>query len=185
MAYDNLSASTVSVAVNITIYPSGTLVNVAAQSNGGVASASSVNIQYAPLSFLAKGANDGDRYRNWANDGGWADNTANAFPDWLQVSFAGTYSISEIDVFTIQDNYNAATGPTATMTFSQYGITAFDVQYWTGGAWVTVPGGSVTGNNLVWRRFTFPAVTTDRIRVLVNGALASFSRILEVEAYSL
>ena len=56
--------------------------------------------------------------------------------------------------------------------------------YWDGSAWVTVPGGSVTGNNKVWRKFTFTAVTTSKIRVLVNGALNSQSRITEVEAWT-
>jgi hypothetical protein len=58
------------------------------------------------------------------------------------------------------------------MTFATYGITAFDVQYWSGSTWVTLSGGSVTGNNKIWRKFTFAPVTTAKIRVLVNNALA-------------
>lgn len=69
------------------------------------------------------------------------------------------------------------------MAFSLYGLTGFDVQYWDGATWVTVPGGSISNNTLVWRKVTFPAVATDRIRVLVKSALASFSRIAEIEAY--
>ena len=69
------------------------------------------------------------------------------------------------------------------MTFTQYGITQFDVQYWDGAAWVTVPGGAVNGNNKVWRKFTFAPVTTTKIRVLVNNALDGHSRITELEAY--
>ena len=69
------------------------------------------------------------------------------------------------------------------MTFAQYGVTSFEVQYWTGAAWATVPGGSVTGNNRIKRTFTFPPITTDRVRVLVNNALASYSRLAEVEVY--
>jgi hypothetical protein len=49
--------------------------------------------------------------------------------------------------------------------------------------WVTVTGGSITGNNLVWRTITFPAVTTDRIRVVVNGSKTTNSFITEIEAY--
>jgi hypothetical protein len=67
------------------------------------------------------------------------------------------------------------------MTFTKYGITAFDVQYWNGTAWVTIQ--SITGNNLVWRTITFPAVTTDRIRVVVNGSKTTNSFITEIEAY--
>jgi hypothetical protein len=49
---------------------------------------------------------------------------------------------------------------------------------------VDLPGGNVTGNNLVWKQLTFAPVSTDRIRVLVNGALAGYSRIVEVEAWT-
>jgi hypothetical protein len=68
-------------------------------------------------------------------------------PQWLQVDFNGSKTISEIDVFSCQDNYANPSPPTEAMTFSSYGLTAFDVQYWNGSSWVTVPGGSVTGNN--------------------------------------
>jgi hypothetical protein len=70
------------------------------------------------------------------------------------------------------------------MIFTLYGVTAFQVQYWTGSVWAPVPGGSVINNNLVWRRLTFSPLTTSAIRVWVTGALASFSRITEVEAYT-
>jgi len=69
------------------------------------------------------------------------------------------------------------------MTFTQYGIRDFEVQYWNGSAWQAIPGTVVANNNLVWRRFTFAPITTPRIRVVVNNALASYSRIVEVEAY--
>ena len=104
-------------------------------------------------------------------------------PQALQINFNGTKTISEIDVFTVQDAYSAPSEPTAAMTFSLYGITDFDVQYQNGATWATVPGGSVNGNNLVWRQFTFPPVATTAIRVNVRTAVDSYSRIVEVEAY--
>jgi hypothetical protein len=58
------------------------------------------------------------------------------------------------------------------------------VQYWNGSTWATVPNGSVTNNNRVVKRVTFPAVTTTRIRVVVNNALANYSRIVELEAWT-
>jgi hypothetical protein len=67
------------------------------------------------------------------------------------------------------------------MTFSYYGATAFDVQAWNGSSWVTVA--SVTGNNLVKRTVTFTAVSTDRIRVMVNAAAGRYSLLTEVEAW--
>lgn len=157
--------------------------NVAAKANGGVASATTTyNASYA-----ASGANNGDRRGlNWGAGGGWNDATSGSYPDALQINFSGTKTISEIDVFTIQDAFATPLEPTPTMTFSQYGITDFDVQYWNGSTWVTIPGGSVSGNNLVWRKFGFAAIATNTIRIKVRnsaGALGRYSRIAEVEAY--
>jgi hypothetical protein len=45
-----------------------------------------------------------------------------------------------------------------------------------------VSGGAVTGNNLVWRRITFPEVTTTKVRVVINNAAGGRSRLVEVEA---
>jgi hypothetical protein len=69
------------------------------------------------------------------------------------------------------------------MTFSLYGLADFQVQYWNGTQWLDVPGGVVTGNNRVWRQFTFGNISTSRIRVLVNLGLNGYSRLTEVEAY--
>jgi hypothetical protein len=154
--------------------------NVAARVNGGVASASSTYSTGYPASAV----NNGDRKGvNWGSGGGWRDATTGAFPDWLMVTFNGTKTITEIDVFTLQDNYKAPVDPTLVMTFSLYGITDFQVRYWTGITWDLVPGGTITGSTAVWRRLTFPAVTTNRIMVVVTGALAGSSRIVEVEAW--
>ncbi|HKP37908.1 MAG TPA: RHS repeat-associated core domain-containing protein [Pyrinomonadaceae bacterium] len=65
-----------------------------------------------------------------------------------------------------------------------YDLTAFDVQYRNGSTWVTVPGGSITNNNLVWKKLTFTAVTTAKIRVVVNAAVDGVARICEVEAWT-
>ena len=155
-------------------------VNVASQASGSVASATSThNSGFAP-----SGANNGDhRGINWGAGGGWNSATGGLFPQALQVNFNSTKTISEIDVFTVQDAYSTPSEPTATMTFSLYGITDFDVQYWNGSVWTTVPGGAVNGNNLVWRKFTFPSVATTAIRVNVRSALGSYIRIVELEAY--
>ena len=162
------------------IAPAASPTNLAAQSNGGVASASSTQRADFPVTAL----NNGDRRGlNWGSGGGWNDGTGNSYPDWAQIILASPASITEIDVFTLQDNYGAPAEPDQTLTFNNYGVTAFEAQYWDGATWVTVPGGTVTGNNKVWRQFSFPAVTTDRIRVLINGALLSYSRLVEMEAW--
>lgn len=134
--------------------------------------------------YPASAVNNGDRMGlPWGNGGGWNDATANSYPDWVQLNFNTMRTIDEIDVFTLQDNYGMPLEPTETMTFTLYGITAFDVQYFDGSNWVTVPGGSTSGNNKVWRKFNFAPVTTSKIRVMVNNALAGYSRITEIEAW--
>jgi len=92
-------------------------------------------------------------------------------------------SITEINVFTVQDAWATPQEPTEALTFKQYGITAFEVQTCNGTAWSTVPGGNVSGNNKVWRKFGFPAITTSAVRVLDHGWLAGYSRSTEIEAY--
>jgi RHS repeat-associated protein len=153
-------------------------VNVAAASAGATAAAST----RLDEGRAASGAINGDRAgRNWGNGGGWHDSSPDAFPDWLEVSFAGSRTVDEVSVFSVQNNFLSPAEPTEQMTFSQYGVTAFEVQWWDGSAWQTAAG--VAGNNLVLRKVSFTPVTTTKIRVLVTGALASYSRIAEVEAY--
>ena len=167
-------------ALTTTTTPPPTRVNLALASNGGVASASSMySSGYAPSGVI-----NGDRKgANWGSGGGWNDSTANSFPDWVQVDFPRTTTISEIDVFSVQDAFLSPVEPTESMTFSKYGLVDFDVQYWNGSAWVTVTGGSVTGNTLIWRKFTFTPVATTAIRVTVKNALDTWSRVTEIEAY--
>ncbi len=120
-------AGAASNTVNVTVSPaSGGRTNVALAGNGGVASASSVfGPGYAPL-----GAINGDRTgANWGASGGWNDGTANSWPDWLEVDFSGSQTINEVDVFSVQDNYASPVAPTPTMTFTQYGLQNFEVQY--------------------------------------------------------
>ena len=81
----------------------------------------------------------------------------------------------------MQDNWQSPIEPTATQTFSLYGVTDFTVQGWTGNGWTTL--GTVSGNNLVKRTVNFNAYTTSKIRIRITGALASFARITEIEAW--
>jgi hypothetical protein len=149
--------------------------NVALASNGGVASASS-ELSAASIAI--------DGVRNWATTGAWKDTTPDSYSDWLQVNFNGSKTINEIDVFAVRDDYTNATDPTEETTFTLYGITDYNVQYWNGANWTTVPGGNITANNKVWKKITFASITTTAIRVVVNNAQANYSRIVELEAWS-
>lgn len=152
--------------------------NFALAANGGVATASSTYSAAYPVTAV----NDGDRTgAGWGAGGGWNDATANRFPDTLQISFSGSKTINRVVLYTLQDDYASPVEPTDTQTFSLYGVTAFRVQGWTGRAWTTLA--VVSGNNLVKRSVSFPDFTTSRIRVGVTGALASYSRVTEIEAW--
>lgn len=141
--------------------------NVASQGNGGTASSSS---DFGG-SYPAAGANNGDRYQNWTAGGMWASGNT-GLPQWLQVDFNATYSINEIDVFSLQDAASPSP-PTLSMTGSLYCVADFLVQYWDGAAWQTVSGGTVTGNNHIWAQFSFSAVSTSKIRVYVTAVQPS------------
>jgi hypothetical protein len=154
--------------------------NVALASNGGVATASST---YSP-DYPVTAVNDGDRIgAAWAHGGGWNDATPGVYPDWVQITFAGSKTIDRVIVYTQQDDTPVEPGDT--LTFTQWGIVDFSVQGWDGAAWVAL--GSVTGNNLVKRTVAFAAYATDRIRVVVTKASPNpkypYSRIIEIEAW--
>ena len=154
--------------------------NVALASNGAVATASSSYSSSYPVTAVI----DGDhRGLNWGNGGGWNCATADQYPDWVEVDFGSNKTLVELDVFTLQDAL-ATAEPTEAMSFTQYGIVNFKVEYWNNSAFVEVPGGNVTGNNKVWRKFTFAPITTSKVRVWVTNALFHNSRIVEIEAWT-
>lgn len=154
--------------------------NVALAANGAVATASTAS---TCCGFSTTGAINGNNRGPWGNGEGWNDATPNSVPDWIQVDFAGSKTIDEIDVFSLHNNYTQENTPTETQTFTLYGLLAFDVQYWNGSSWTKIPGGSVTGNNKVWRKFTFSPITTNKIRVWINQVPDSWSRVVEIQAF--
>ena len=151
--------------------------NHALSASGAIATASSTHPTHSVAAL-----NNGDR--KGINFGGiWGDNTPFVYPDWVQIDFPSQKQIDEITVVSMQNNYSTPVEPTDTMTGSTYVITSFEAQYWTGTTWATVPGGVVNGNNLIVRRVTFPAVTTSKIRVVINSTPDNHSQVPELEAW--
>ena len=181
VATDDRGGARTSSPITITLMPPPGRTNVALAANGGVASASTTFSAAFPASSVINGDRKGV---GWGNGGGWQDGTDGSWPDWLEIQFAGMRTIEEVDVFTVQDNYASPGTPTLGMTFTKYGLQDFVVEYWTGSAWEPVPGGVVVNNTRVWRQFNFAPVTTSRIRVRVTRAMASKSRLVEVEVYA-
>jgi hypothetical protein len=157
------------------------LTNFAAAANGGTATASSV---YPGRDYMPTGAIDGERSGvNWEQNGGWNDGTRDAFPDSLEIAFNGSKTINQIRVYTVQNDFRNPEEPTLLTPADVYGIQDFDVQYWDGSNWVTVPNGHITNNSLAMNVLVFNEVTTTKIRVFVTNARTHFSRITEVEAF--
>lgn len=158
--------------------------NVALASNGSTATASSIYNSRFPADGVINGEHNG---AFWASGSGWNDGTKGVYPDWVEIDFNVTQTLSQIDVYTLRDQYTTSTPPITDIdSFSLYGARDFQVQYWDGAAFVNVPGGAIVGNNHVRRRLVFlTPVTTDRIRVLVSAAPDNlYSRIVEIEAFS-
>ncbi|HEX6283942.1 MAG TPA: hypothetical protein VFZ71_03665 [Pyrinomonadaceae bacterium] len=154
-------------------------INVAAAANGGTATASSTLDNYTPSAVI-----DGDRKGlNLTTGGGWRDDTSGVFPDVLEVEFVNVSSIDEVSVFTQQDTWWAPVEPTESLSFFNNGITGFEVQFWNGVTWATIPGAIVSGNTRVWRRFNFPAISTEKIRLVITAARLPHSTVVEFEAW--
>ena len=155
--------------------------NYALPANGGTASASS---SHPTGLYPASAVINGDRVgNNWGTvNGGWNDGTRSTYPDTLEINFAAAKLVDEINVITLQNSWHNAGVPTLETLATGEGIIDFDVQYWNGQQWVTIPGGNVTGNDKAWRQFIFAGVTTTKIRIVINNSRNNWSRLVEVEA---
>lgn len=157
-------------------------VNVADADTGATAEASST---YATRNYSPAGAIDGDRKgADWENGGGWNDNTRDVWPDWLQINFNGSQTISQVTVYTVQNDFRNPVEPTPATPANDYGIEDFQLQYFDGTTWLPIPGGAITGNDKAMRVILIPSgITTTKIRVHVTKGREHFSRIVEVEAF--
>ena len=164
------------ISTNPTPTPTPNTINRCLATNGGIAAASSTFNGNFPASSTINGDRKG---LNWANGGGW--NSAGSLPASLEVAFSTAYSITKINVITLQDTYNTPVEPTTATTFSSFGVTSYSIEYWNGSAWIVID--STTGNNKVYKEFTFSAVTTTKIRVYITASADGAARLVEVEAY--
>ncbi|WP_328330431.1 discoidin domain-containing protein [Kribbella sp. NBC_00382] len=126
--------------------------------------------------YPACGAVDGDRdSEHWAKGTGWNDATKGTFPDWLQVTFDQPQTVGRVDLYTLNSKQYPA---------ARYGLKDWDVQVQVNGAWQTVA--EVRGNTapLVSSTFTPVIATAVRVLVLASNEGPTYSRIVELEAYS-
>jgi len=156
-----------------------TRANYALASNGAsiIASSSHFSGLYPALAVI-----NGDRTGSgWGTlNGGWNDGTRSAYPDSLEITFSGAKTIDEVNVVTLQNNWQLGGEPTLSTSASGEGILDFAIHYWNGSAWVAIQ--SVNGNDKAWRQFTFAPVSTTKIRLVVTAARNNWSRVVELEA---
>jgi subtilisin family serine protease len=112
--------------------------------------------------------NDGSRstalggFNSWVNDG------VAALPQWVELTWTTAITASRVELFTT----------------SGYELRDYDIQYWTGTAWVNVA--TVNGNTTAHRTHNFTPITTTRMRVLARyGSVAQggYARVNEFEVY--
>lgn len=116
----------------------------------------------------------------------WNSATISGTPnEHVDIDLGIARSVRRVVVYMVPDNYLGRTTPlTDSETFTLYGLTAFRVQVPDGaGGWTTVA--TVTGNNKVKKTLTFAAVTTQLIRIQIDGIVGgdTYARIVEVEVY--
>ena len=179
--------------VTVTVTSAGRT-NYALQLNGGSAVADPVSNTHSsgrwPALSAVNGSRTGNNWGNASNPDGWNDNTRSVYPDIFQVNFLSPKMIDEINLFTLKNNWMVVEPITLMTSASSEGILDFRIEYWNGTAWVAIPGctvdvngNCVTNNDKAWRQFTFSAITATKIRVVVNAARNSWSRIVELEAF--
>jgi hypothetical protein len=168
---------------NVVINNLACRVNVAGASSGATATASSTASE---RNYSPGGAIDGDRKgESWESGGGWNDNTRDLWPDTLTINFDGQQTISEVRVYTLQNDYRNPVEPTPLTPADYYGILDFEVQTCNGETCTTVPvTGTVTGNDKAMRIIALGTpINATGVRIKVNSGRVYFSRIVEVEAF--
>lgn len=154
--------------------------NVAASASGATVSVSS---QFGPQ-FPAASLIDGRTgSQDWANGGGWNDNTPGEYPDIVEISFNGLKTVNSINLFTLDsETYPAST----------YGVSDVTLEYWdsASNSWKRLKQANDTTKDVEIKdnkrgviAVDFNPVNTDKIRVSVtktNGA-NDYTRLTEIQ----
>lgn len=167
--------------VEIEAWEAPAATNVASSANGGQAFASSTFSSAYPVSAII---NDRRRGEGWAaGTGGWHDATYNEFPDYLELHFNGEKRINQIDFYTLQDSYGNPLPLSPDLTFTQFGVTAFRLNYWDSASsqWVMLM--EVQNNNKVWRKLEFDPIQTSKLSIMILNGGYGYSRVVEIEAW--
>src|SRR6266542_4071701 len=100
-------------------------------------------------------------------------------------------TISEIDLFSLQDNYSTGADPTTSTITTNYGNVDFHLQYCppgrncytNGSGWVDPPGGYITANNKARTKVSFAPVQAYAVRAALDCAQSARGYVVELEAW--
>jgi hypothetical protein len=120
---------------------------------------STFNSSYPPANAVDGGLSDASRWLSTDTPG----------PHWLEIDLTAEYTLGCAHVHT---GFGAGDP-----------VSAFDLQWWNGSAWQTIPGASTGGNTQIDLRIVFAStVTTTKVRfyTTING----FIRVKEVKIFT-
>lgn len=121
-------------------------------------SAANINDGNLSTAALPSGSNA------WTNDG------VAALPQWVELNFGTSKTFNRVDLYT-SDGYE---------------VRDYQLQYWTGSAWLAI-GAPVVGNTRNHRTHFFPSVSGSKVRVLASAGPShqtSFVRINELQVHN-
>ncbi|NVB79771.1 MAG: VCBS repeat-containing protein [Kofleriaceae bacterium] len=132
------------------------------------------------------------QYAYWASSSTATVYNCNYGNWWVRVDFNGPRTISEIDLFSLQNDYTSGSEPTNFTTTTSYGNVDFHLSYCPegttctsslGGGWVDPPGGYITANNKAWNSISFAPVRATAVRASFDCAQSTRAYAVELEAW--
>lgn len=166
MNAENLSVKIGDLSTTVPLQPSADWVRVATMT------ASSTHAPSSPENL-----NDGNTDTTvWGGGGagGWNDDTASTFPDWVTATWSKEVTLARATIYTL----NSPTYPA-----SAYGVRDYDLQTLDANAnWQTVA--QIRGNTAGMITSTFPAVNTTALRILITDSNDhTYSRLIAIQGY--
>ncbi|WP_186315856.1 DUF6055 domain-containing protein [Catellatospora sichuanensis] len=126
-------------------------------------SCAAVNNGDEPTSSNFGGANQGNRWGTWPNQG----------EQWAELQWSSAQTVSRAQVYLFDDNGGIDIPA------------SWRLQYWNGSSYVDVPGASAYQRNVnQYNTVTFSSVSTTRLRVLLQSASGFSVGLLEVKVFT-
>lgn len=124
-----------------------------------------VTADYQSTEYPAVKLTDGDIKDNTSR---WVTDGENPLPHWVEIDLQGNCDISRLKWFNGWSGYSKP-------------LNDFKFQYWENDEWKDAL--DVTGNTSAKYEGTFPAVTTDKVRLYITKTFDGKIRLFEIEVY--